>query len=142
MANAPIIQYYSLDAGDNEAGSPATQAAFVSATGGAVKAGTESAVYKLRIYNDKGDLNNVATAQQVDITIVGTNSLVTDMWCLAKLDTDPTFPLSGIGGATVKTLPDIAQGGNVTTHLKMVVPSIAPATTYNFQVRVSYSYTG
>lgn len=142
MANAPIIQYYSLDAGDNESPTPATLAAFVSSTGGAVKAGTDSAVYKLRIYNDKAGTGGVATAEQVDLTTVGTNDLVTEKWARVKLDTDVSFPGTGIGDPTVFSLPNISPSGNTTVHMKMAVPSDAAASTYNFLIRVSYSYTG
>lgn len=143
MANAPIIKYYLLDAGGNE-GAEATLASFISASGSpSVKAGTESAVYKLRVYNDKANTGGVATATDVDITTIGSSSVVTDKWMRAKLVGDPTYtPETGIGGSVVKTLPNIVPGGNLDLDLKMTVPSNAAGTTYNFLIRVSYSYTG
>lgn len=144
---APLIQFYQLDAGSNELPGQVTLAQFVSATNGAVKAGTQSAIYRLRVYNDKGATDgSIVDATDLDITTVAspTNAVTTGRWCLTSMDNGSTFdsPGSGIGDTNIKAFPgDLADGAFQDVWMKMDVPSNASASTYNFLLRVSYSYT-
>lgn len=140
--SAPIIQFYGVDGGGIETPGVITLAQFLSLAGGSVKAGTDSRPFRLRVYNDKGITNALtATATDVDITTIGANSLVTDKWIRTSYD-GVTYSPTGIGGTDVSQFPgSIAKGDFQDTYLKAVVPSNAVASTYNFLLRVSYSYT-
>lgn len=144
---APIIQYYLFDPG-TLAETPLTLLTFQSTSGGAVKAGSNSKSYVVRIYNAKGAVagDNIATATDVDITTKTSSggdtgsAVVEQKWIRVNKTGETTFP-NDIGGTDVLAIDSIAYDNFTPVELRATVPGNAPANTYPFLIRTSYSYT-
>lgn len=144
---APIIQYYLFDTvGLTE--TPLSLLTFQSQSGGAVKAGSNSKTYSVRIYNAKGSLvgDNIATATDVDITTKTSSGgdsgsiVVEQKWIKVNRTGETVFP-NDIGGTDILTIDSIAFDSFTPVELRASVPGNAPASTYPFLFRTSYSYT-